>query len=249
MNHEPECPWAGQPDDDKCPTCNLLRMGYKRGREDAGGEPCVLEDALAKITQVIEIAMSGRGYIPGRAVVKAIRNILKNAAHNARGAQPHQGDTNQHPDSQRFRYGFGNSISSAGNTILDDSDDEKVVADNYVDNVTDAGDTPQAATNWVRSPLQPGDVDTPDTEQSEPINEVVRTVSPAVTLQNRQDEERFASLRICGPGDIDETVPGPSESDYIVANIARILDEFPKSRSTLSVQVLIKQIRDAIGDR
>lgn len=153
------------------------------------------------------------------------------------------------PDSQRFRYGNGNNIPTAENTILDDSDDEKVVADNYVDNVTDAGDTPQPATTWVRPPLQTADVDTSLNNLNEPINDVVRTVSPASTLQNRQDEERFVSLRICGPRDIDETAPGPSESDYIVANIARILNEFPKTRSTLSVQVLIKQIRDAIGDR
>lgn len=88
----------------------------------------------------------------------------------ARGAEPHQGDTNAHPDSQRFRYGNGNNIPPAENTILDDSDDEKVVSGNYDDNVTDAGDTPQPATNWVRKPLQTGDADTPATTPPGGIN-------------------------------------------------------------------------------
>ena len=39
MTHEPECAIAqGVVDVDPfspCPTCNLIRIGYKRGREDA----------------------------------------------------------------------------------------------------------------------------------------------------------------------------------------------------------------------
>lgn len=35
MTHEPECAWAGQLNDDNCPTCNLISIGYKRGLEDA----------------------------------------------------------------------------------------------------------------------------------------------------------------------------------------------------------------------
>lgn len=171
MNHESECDDYQNDNVDGLCICDRLRDAYQRGREDAANAVWekVLEHNTAITGRIWETSPDQDDYMAA-----------------ARGAQSHQTDTDQHPDSQRFRYGFGNSIPTAGNTILDDSDDEKVVAGNYVDNVTDAGDTPQPATNWVRSLLQAGDVDTPDGESSEPINGVVRTVSPASTLQNRQ---------------------------------------------------------------